>query len=167
MHPIVASSSFASTPPAFVPPPVSLAAPSLRIRAGPTLDRLPPLSRSREWRSTAWPLAGARTTEPEPERGGGKAGGSLPLWARDGSKPWRATLALMAVYSAILGPFLDGYHGLYGVLVYDRLRINLDVAGAHILGTSVWVPPMFGFAGLMMTVLCAYVRPCVAGADCS
>ena len=48
---------------------------------------------------------------------------------------------------------MDGYHGKYGVLVYDQAPITVQVAGKQILGTSVWVPPTFAAAGVIMTAL--------------
>lgn len=50
-------------------------------------------------------------------------------------------------------PFLDGYHGKYGVLVYDHFPITVKVAGKQILGSSVWVPPTFAAAGVVMAAL--------------
>ncbi len=124
------------------------------------------------------------------------------VWTRAAGRPFKGMLALMALYSSILGvrtrswrmicyqiggridgstrrvwvnqinqsvnfddlrratrssvppflpqPCLDGYHGKYGVLVYDQLPITISVAGQQLLGTSVWVPPMFAVAGVIM-----------------
>jgi hypothetical protein len=45
---------------------------------------------------------------------------------------------------------LDGYHLKYGVLVYDKLKITLSIAGKQLLETSVWTPPTFACAGVLM-----------------
>lgn len=63
-------------------------------------------------------------------------------------RAFKATLGIMAIYSAILGPFLDGYHGRFDVLVYDKLRIDLPI-----VSTSAWVPPTFALAGVIMAAL--------------
>lgn len=53
-------------------------------------------------------------------------------------KPWLPFLALMGVESALLGPFLDDFHGRTGVLVY-RDPISIDMGSLHILGSAAWV----------------------------
>lgn len=58
----------------------------------------------------------------------------------------------MAVYSALLGPFLDGYHGAFGVLEYVK-PIFLYIGDVRIVRTASWVPPLFGFAGVIMGLL--------------
>jgi hypothetical protein len=44
----------------------------------------------------------------------------------------------MGVESALLGPFLDDFHGRTGVLVY-RDPISIDMGSLHILGSAAWV----------------------------
>lgn len=47
-------------------------------------------------------------------------------------------LVKLFVCSALLGPFLDGYHGAFDVLEYrDPLIISLG--GVRLLGTAAWV----------------------------
>lgn len=36
------------------------------------------------------------------------------------------------------------------MLVYDQFPITLQVAGTQLVGTSVWVPPTFALAGVVM-----------------
>lgn len=45
---------------------------------------------------------------------------------------------------------MDGYHWKYGVLVYDQYPFVLSAGGKTLLTTSVWVPPMFALAGIIM-----------------
>lgn len=64
------------------------------------------------------------------------------------NKPWLPFLALMGVESAILGPFLDDFHGRTGVLIY-RDPVSVDVGSLHILGSAAWVRfvVIFGVGG--------------------
>lgn len=59
------------------------------------------------------------------------------------NKPWLPFLALMGVESAMLGPFLDDFHGRTGVLVY-RDPVSVDVGSLHILGSAAWVSVVLG-----------------------
>jgi hypothetical protein len=60
---------------------------------------------------------------------------------------------LMAASGAILGPFLDSYHSLFGVLQYDA-PITAVLWGADVqhpaLITTDWVPGLFGLAGFLI-----------------
>lgn len=63
---------------------------------------------------------------------------------------------LMALCGALLGPFLDSYHSLFGVLTYNTPLV-FPILGSVGKGpdlltcvTSLWVPPLFGFAGFLI-----------------
>ena len=65
--------------------------------------------------------------------------------------------AIMALCGAALGPFLDSYHSLFGVLSYDEpLTAHLWGSGSAAtpalpaLVTSWWVPELFGLAGFLI-----------------
>lgn len=62
--------------------------------------------------------------------------------------------SLMALCGATLGPFLDSYHSLFGVLSYETpLTFPLVTVGDSELLTCVttyWVPPLFGLAGFLI-----------------
>jgi len=62
------------------------------------------------------------------------------------SKPWLPFLALIGWESAILGPFLDDFHGRTGVLIY-RDPVSIDVGSLHILGSAAWVRFVLGWVG--------------------
>lgn len=67
---------------------------------------------------------------------------------------WREALSRMFVYSACLGPLLDNYHGLFNVLNYQEgVPIILELQGHTVLKTALWVPPLFGFAGVAMSAI--------------
>lgn len=59
---------------------------------------------------------------------------------------------LMVLCGATLGPFLDSYHSLFGVLTYNTpliypiIRWNADDSVLTCV-TTYWVPPLFGLAG--------------------
>ena len=61
--------------------------------------------------------------------------------------------ALLVCSGAILGPFLDSYHGAFGVLQYDN-PIEAVLWGTDAdhpaLITSWWVPELFGLAGFII-----------------
>jgi hypothetical protein len=64
---------------------------------------------------------------------------------------------LMTLCGASLGPFLDSYHSLFGVLTYDTpfvfpLLGTSSVSGPALLTcvTTYWVPPLFGLAGFLI-----------------
>ena len=64
--------------------------------------------------------------------------------------------ALMIVCGAALGPFLDSYHSLFGVLSYDTPLV-FPILGSIGEGpalltcvTTFWVPPLFGLAGFLI-----------------
>jgi hypothetical protein len=71
------------------------------------------------------------------------------------SIPMRSILFsfFMVVSGAILGPFLDSYHSLFGVLQYDA-PISAPLWGADAqhpaLITTDWVPGLFGLAGFLI-----------------
>lgn len=63
---------------------------------------------------------------------------------------------MMTFCGAALGPFLDSYHSLFGVLTYNT-PIVLPILGSIGKGpdlltcvTSLWVPPLFGLAGFII-----------------
>ena len=65
--------------------------------------------------------------------------------------------AIMALCGAALGPFLDSYHSLFGVLSYDEpLTAHLWGSGSAAtpnlpaLVTAWWVPELFGLAGFLI-----------------
>lgn len=69
-------------------------------------------------------------------------------------KAFNKTLLRMLVYSALLGPCLDNFHGLFGVLTYTKaVPITFTLAHHTILKTAAWVPPLFGLAGVIMSYL--------------
>jgi hypothetical protein len=54
---------------------------------------------------------------------------------------------------AMLGPFLDTYHSVFGVLAYDDPTIQWQWwwnDGGIALVTTWWVPPLFGLAGFLI-----------------
>jgi len=60
---------------------------------------------------------------------------------------------LMALCGAMLGPFLDSYHSLFGVLKYNHpLSLQLWSSSSEYpaLVTTVWVPILFGLAGFII-----------------
>ncbi len=63
---------------------------------------------------------------------------------------------LMTLCGALLGPFLDSYHSLFGVLTYNTPLV-FPILGSIGTGpdlltcvTSLWVPPLFGLAGFLI-----------------
>lgn len=65
--------------------------------------------------------------------------------------------AIMTLSGAALGPFLDSYHSLFGVLSYERpLTAHLWGSGSAAtpalpaLVTAWWVPELFGLAGFII-----------------
>lgn len=53
----------------------------------------------------------------------------------------------------ILGPFLDSYHSLFGVLKYDNpltLQLWSSSPDNPALVTTIWVPPLFGLAAFII-----------------
>eukprot|EP01041_Mallomonas_annulata_P010260 gene10260-21405_t len=64
------------------------------------------------------------------------------------------TLTTMFVVSGPLGMFLDNYHGLFGVLHYfGDSAITLSYNGNIFLKSALWVPILFGVAGLAMSAI--------------
>jgi len=67
-------------------------------------------------------------------------------------------LLFMFVCGALLGPWLDGFHGAFGVLKYKpplalELPVGVFAAGdvsRGLLRTAAWVPPLFGVAGALI-----------------
>lgn len=65
---------------------------------------------------------------------------------------------LMTLCGATLGPFLDSYHSLFGVLTYNTplmypiIATSADDAALPLLAcvTTYWVPPLFGLAGFII-----------------
>jgi hypothetical protein len=65
------------------------------------------------------------------------------------------TLLKMFVISAPLGMMLDNYHGLFNVLSYADNGLSL-ILGSYdhvFLKTALWVPVLFGFAGVVMSYI--------------
>jgi len=65
--------------------------------------------------------------------------------------------SFMTVCGATLGPFLDSYHSLFGVLTYNTPLIYPiigrsadDAAALLTCVTTYWVPPLFGLAGFLI-----------------
>ena len=59
---------------------------------------------------------------------------------------------VMALSGATLGPFLDSYHSVFGVLKYDdpiHMTLWGDTSNPALV-TSWWVPPLFGLAGFLI-----------------
>lgn len=67
----------------------------------------------------------------------------------------------MTLCGATLGPFLDSYHSLFGVLTYDTPLLfpllfpmlgKLETGSQPLLTcvTTYWVPPLFGLAGFLI-----------------
>eukprot|EP01038_Epipyxis_sp_PR26KG_P005781 gene5781-7979_t len=65
------------------------------------------------------------------------------------------TLIYMGIVSAPLGMMLDNFHGLFGVLKYNSIGIPFSIGFnmITILRSAVWVPLLFGFAGMVMSAL--------------
>eukprot|EP01036_Dinobryon_divergens_P023584 gene23584-31943_t len=65
------------------------------------------------------------------------------------------TLFKMFVISAPLGMILDNYHGLFNVLSYADNGMSLILeSNEHVfLKTALWVPMLFGFAGVVMSYI--------------
>jgi hypothetical protein len=59
----------------------------------------------------------------------------------------------MFLASALLGPWLDNFHGQFGTLVYAHPVMLGGSRGAPWLITDYWVPPLFGIAGVLITAL--------------
>ncbi|GAB5354795.1 hypothetical protein AAMO2058_000150000 [Amorphochlora amoebiformis] len=64
---------------------------------------------------------------------------------------WPSTKVSLANFAsgALLGPNLDNYHGLFGVLTYAH-PIVFSVKDTVLLQTSSFVPPTFGLAGFLI-----------------
>jgi len=63
-------------------------------------------------------------------------------------------LAAMALAGALLGPCLDGFHSRFGVLHYiNPPPFPVEVGGLELCQTAIWVPPLFGLAGVIIGVL--------------
>ena len=65
--------------------------------------------------------------------------------------------SLMTICGAALGPFLDSYHSLFGVLTYNTplvfpiLSVRGEGPGSLLTCvTTYWVPPLFGLAGFLI-----------------
>lgn len=57
---------------------------------------------------------------------------------------------LMTLCGAALGPFLDSYHSLFGVLSYDTPLVFPLFGGQLTCVTTYWVPFLFGLAGFLI-----------------
>ena len=58
----------------------------------------------------------------------------------------------LAVSGALLGPCHDNYHSAFGVLKYNAAAVplTLTVGGNELLHTAAFVPPLFGFAAVLI-----------------
>ena len=65
------------------------------------------------------------------------------------------TLFMMFIISAPLGMMLDNHHGLFNVLSYADNGLRLTVENNHhvYLRTALWVPALFGVAGVVMSYI--------------
>ncbi|KAL3801010.1 hypothetical protein HJC23_002303 [Cyclotella cryptica] len=70
---------------------------------------------------------------------------------------------LMTLCGATLGPFLDSYHSLFGVLTYDTPLV-FPLLGT-ICVTTYWVPPLFGLAGFLIGWLYIWLDAVSLGGD--
>jgi len=60
----------------------------------------------------------------------------------------------MTVCGSLLGPNLDNYHSAFGVLHYSNpITLSIPNTPCPILTTAPWVPPLFGFAGFIISTL--------------
>jgi len=62
---------------------------------------------------------------------------------------WPRVTAANFVSGAMLGPWLDNYHSVFGVLQYVQ-PVTFGIDGGTILTTGSWVPPLFGLAGIII-----------------
>lgn len=75
-----------------------------------------------------------------------------------------ATALLLYFISAPLGMLLDNYHGLFGVLSYEPKGTPLLISFQQtdgftsrvLLKSALWVPPLFGAAGAVMSSIVLY-----------
>jgi hypothetical protein len=58
-----------------------------------------------------------------------------------------STAGPLAVSSALLGPILDNFHSVSGVLSYVEPK-HIDILGKFSITTDTWVPPLFAVAGV-------------------
>lgn len=67
----------------------------------------------------------------------------------------QTTAAILFGVSAPLGMFLDNLHGQFGVLFYEQrgIPLSLTIGDFGFLKTALWVPILFGFAGIVMSLL--------------
>lgn len=56
-------------------------------------------------------------------------------------RPWGKLLAVSFIPGAIGGTLLDGIHGTFGLLKYEKLPIDIDALNFH---SSLWVPILLG-----------------------
>jgi len=59
----------------------------------------------------------------------------------------------MFIAGALLGPFLDNYHGQFDTLRYSKGAFELQMQGMSILKSAYWVPFLFGVAGVLISQL--------------
>jgi hypothetical protein len=79
---------------------------------------------------------------------------------------------LMSLCGAALGPFLDSYHSLFGVLTYDTPLVfpllgTMETGSQPLLTcvTTFWVPPLFGLAGFLIGWLYIWLDAVSLGPD--
>lgn len=65
----------------------------------------------------------------------------------------KETLSALTLVSGPLGTLLDSQHGCWNTLNYQWFPIIIESQGHTYLKTSIWVAPMFAFAGLTMSYL--------------
>lgn len=66
-----------------------------------------------------------------------------------GQIDWPRVTAANFASGALLGPWLDNYHSVFGVLQYAH-PVTFGIDGETILTTGSWVPPLFGLAGIII-----------------
>jgi hypothetical protein len=82
------------------------------------------------------------------------AASQAPSYIQLDSEALGRTLIRMFIYSAILGPCLDNYHGLFDVLNYrEGIPIVVEMGGRIVFKSAAWVPLLFGFAGVVMSYI--------------
>jgi len=102
-----------------------------------------------------WPRAPRSALGREPSLEGRDEASSSGTAALAGLEvPPASFLGAMAVAGAALGPVLDGFHSRFGVLRYHNPPpFPVQVGGIELCQTAIWVPPLFGLAGLLIGAL--------------
>jgi hypothetical protein len=82
-----------------------------------------------------------------------QARGKLSMMNKNSPKPEHITISALTAVSGPLGVLLDNQHGLFGVLNYHSLNMNLFIGDILIVKSAYWVPVLFAFAGFAMSSL--------------